>query len=254
MKKRDTELARYQCTEVVRIGTAGWSIPKICRPDFREEGTALEKYAARLNAVEINSSFYRRHKKSTYEKWASQVAENFSFSVKLPRSITHQSRLTNIDEHLNSFADQIRGLGTKLGCVLVQLPPSLEFFQPEVKQAFDLMRRTFACSIVCEPRHESWFSIAANQFLLETEVARVAADPTLFALASLPGGDTRVCYYRLHGSPDMYYSKYSTNDIHNFAELIKGNRPNSQVWCIFDNTANGYATSNAIAISQLLEN
>jgi uncharacterized protein YecE (DUF72 family) len=252
MNESDTELARYLNREVLRIGTAGWSIPKNCRSDFPEEGTGLEKYAARFNVVEINSSFYRPHKISTYEKWASQVAENFSFSVKLPRSITHQSRLTNIDEQLAAFAEQISGLGTKLGCVLVQLPPSFEFFQPQMKLAFGLLRQTLTCPIVCEPRHESWFSNAANQFLMEAGLARVAADPALFASAAQPGGDTSVCYYRLHGSPDMYYSEYSTNDLHNFAGLIRGNRPNSKVWCIFDNTANGYATSNAIAISRLL--
>ena len=252
MNESEIELVRGQNRGSVRIGTAGWSIPKNCRSGFPEEGTGLEKYASRFNAVEINSSFYRSHKKLTYEKWASQVPAKFLFSIKIPRSITHRSRLTNIDEQLAAFADEISGLGSKLGCVLVQLPPSFVFFQPHMEQAFGLLRKTFTCPIVCEPRHESWCSYAAYQFLIEAGVARVAADPALCALASLPDVDSKVYYYRLHGSPDMYYSEYSMNDLHNYAASIKANRLKSNVWCIFDNTANGYATLNAIAMSQLL--
>ncbi len=137
----------------MRIGTAGWFIPKNCQLDFPQEGTGLGKYATRFNAVEIIFSFYRHHKISTYEKWTSQVAANFSFSIKLPRSTTHQSRRTNIDEQLTAFADQTSGLGAKLGCLLVELPPSFIFFLPHMKQAFGLMRRTFTCPVMCEDRH-----------------------------------------------------------------------------------------------------
>ena len=147
----------------VRIGTAGWSIPKISREGFRQTGQILQQYASRLNAVEINSSFYRSHKQSTYEKWASQVPEDFSFSIKLPRTITHLSKLDNIDSLVSDFADEVSGLGSKLGVVLVQLPPSLEFTRKSIQVAFALLRKTFVCAIVCEPRHQSWFSDEIDQ-------------------------------------------------------------------------------------------
>ena len=234
----------------VRVGTAGWSIPANIRPEFPIAGSALERYATRFNAVEINSSFYRPHKHSTYENWASQVAEDFAFSVKLPRNISHHSRLRDIQEPLKRFAAEGSGLGCKLGCVLVQLPPSLAFFKPTTVMAFDLLRQAFACSIVCEPRHRSWFSCEVGEVFTNAAIARAAADPAICVPASVPGGDTDTCYYRLHGTPDIYYSDYGAKDIENYARSINEVKQTSEVWCIFDNTADGRAISNALSMQQ----
>src|SRR5687768_16375503 len=111
----------------VRIGCAGWSLPRDSWPQFPETGTHLQRYAQRLNAVEINSSFYRPHQPATYERWAASVPAGFRFSVKVPKTITHESRLRSCDALLASFLAQATGLGDKLGCLLVQLPPSLAF-------------------------------------------------------------------------------------------------------------------------------
>ena len=236
----------------IRIGTAGWSIPKISRGEFRQAGSVLQQYASRLDAVEINSSFYRSHKRSTYEKWASQVPQDFSFSVKLPRTITHHSKLHNIDTLLDEFADEVSGLGSKLGFVLVQLPPSLEFSRKSVQAAFTLLRKAFACAIVCEPRHRSWFSNEVDQFLIDAGVSRAAADPALCPQALVPGGAQQTCYYRLHGSPKIYYSEYSDNQLKDYADLISDHHQSSEVWCIFDNTASGHAMTNALKMPRLL--
>ena len=87
----------------------------------------MQRYAARFNAVEINSSFYRPHQTATYSRWAASVPEHFRFSVKLPKTITHQQRLAGCAGLLDDFLAQAGGLGEKLGCLLVQLPPSLAF-------------------------------------------------------------------------------------------------------------------------------
>jgi uncharacterized protein YecE (DUF72 family) len=212
----------------------------------------LEKYATRFNAVEINSSFYRPHKPSTYEKWASQVPADFLFSVKLPRTITHHARLRDIDAPQNQFAIESGGLGGKLGCLLVQLPPSLAFSVVDSGIAFALIRKLFACPIVCEPRHQTWFTRDVDAFLKDHDVGRVAADPALCASASVPGGDPHTCYYRLHGSPRVYYSDYSANALQGYARAIAQLEQHSNAWCIFDNTADGCAFSNALALQQLL--
>jgi uncharacterized protein YecE (DUF72 family) len=73
----------------VRIGTAAWSIPREHAAPFPVAGSHLERYAAVLNAVEINSSFYRPHRTATYERWAASVPEDFHFAVKIPKAITH---------------------------------------------------------------------------------------------------------------------------------------------------------------------
>ena len=110
----------------VRIGCAGWSIPKEHGDRFPEEGTHLARYAARFPAVEINSSFYKPHRPTTYARWAASVPADFRFSVKVPKVATHERRLVDADDVLDSFLAEATQLGDKLGPLLVQLPPSLD--------------------------------------------------------------------------------------------------------------------------------
>ena len=101
------------------VGCAGWTIPKEAAAAFPLAGSHLERYASVFGAVEINSSFYRPHRVTTYARWAASVADDFRFSVKLPRAITHDARLVGFDEPLAQFAHEAGTLGDKLGCVLV---------------------------------------------------------------------------------------------------------------------------------------
>ncbi len=117
------------------IGTAGWNIPKQHAQRFASHGSHLERYAATFNAVEINSSFYRHHRRETYERWARTVPGGFRFSVKVPREITHESRLADCEPVLDRFLGEVDGLGKKLGALLVQLPGSFHF-DTEVVDAF----------------------------------------------------------------------------------------------------------------------
>src|SRR3954464_10929879 len=106
------------------IGTAGWSIPREAQPGFPGGGSHLERYAAVLPAVEINSTFHRPHRAATFERWAASVPRAFRFSVKMPRTITHDHRLTDA-AWLETFLADLAPLRSRLGCLLVQLPPSL---------------------------------------------------------------------------------------------------------------------------------
>jgi hypothetical protein len=105
------------------IGTAGRSVPARYGGEMPPGGTHLERYARRLNAVEINSSFHRSHQPKTYERWALCTAANFRFSVKLPKAITHEHRLVDCGALLDHFAMEVAGLRDRLGILLVQLPP-----------------------------------------------------------------------------------------------------------------------------------
>ncbi|MFP3449077.1 DUF72 domain-containing protein, partial [Pseudomonas sp. SIMBA_067] len=86
-------------------------------PAFADEGTHLQRYASRFNAVEINSSFYRAHQPKTYERWAQSVPASFRFSVKVPKRITHELRLQRCETALDEFLEQCLHLGEKLGCL-----------------------------------------------------------------------------------------------------------------------------------------
>jgi uncharacterized protein YecE (DUF72 family) len=108
-------------------GTACWAIRSEHRALFPSDGSNLERYAARFDAVEINSSFYRSHRKATYERWAGAVGDGFRFSVKLPKAISHGGLSSPDDDVLGRFAEELSGLGKKLCVILVQFPPSLAF-------------------------------------------------------------------------------------------------------------------------------
>jgi uncharacterized protein YecE (DUF72 family) len=233
----------------IRIGTAGWSIPKPHAPDFAGEGTHLQRYARCLPAVEINSSFYRPHKPATYARWAASVPPGFRFAVKVPQEITHIRRLAGTAEPLDRFLAEIQALGGALGPLLVQLPPSLRFDEAVVGGFLDGLRARFNGLVVCEPRHATWFTDTADTLLSRAQVARVAADPALTPSAAAPGGWPGVLYRRLHGSPRMYYSAYPPEYLAMTARQIRETAvPGRESWCIFDNTALGEAMTNALGL------
>lgn len=234
------------------IGTAGWTIPKQHAEAFPEAGSHLERYAARFPAVEINSSFYRPHRPATYERWAASVPPDFRFSVKIPREVTHTRRLGDVAEPLQRFLGEVKALGSALGPLLVQLPPSLRYDQAVAERFFGEFRETFDGKLACEPRHQTWFSDAAEALLVNHHVARVAADPPVVSRAALPGGWQGLLYLRLHGSPKIYYSAYAPETIKVAAQRLRCGRKALDRWCIFDNTALGEATRQALDLLQRL--
>jgi uncharacterized protein YecE (DUF72 family) len=229
------------------VGTAGWTVPQTSREKFPQAGTQLERYSSVLKAVEINSSFHRSHMTDTYQRWALSVPDDFRFSVKLPKTITHASRLVDFDANLKRFMSEVSGLGTKLGCLLVQLPPSLEFDRAVAENFLVALMAETSCPIVVEPRHRTWFAPDASGFLRAVGVSRVAADPAVVQAAAEPGGSSRVIYFRLHGSPNVYSSPYTASYLDGLAfRLRKYAKTGSPVWCMFDNTMRGEAAANAL--------
>lgn len=238
----------------VLIGTAGWSLPGAEQGQFPGAGNHLERYSARFPAVEINSSFHRSHRASTWARWRDSVPASFRFSVKMPKTITHTQKLRDTDQLMETFLAEAGALGSKLGCVLVQLPPSLVFDAVVVTEFFANLRARTAVSIACEPRHESWFDSDADELLQAHQVARVGADPARVAAAGTPGGSRGLSYYRLHGSPKVYYSAYSAEFIAGLAARVREEDiAPRRMWVIFDNTTLGAATRNARELSEALQ-
>jgi uncharacterized protein YecE (DUF72 family) len=235
----------------LRIGTAGWTIPRAVADAFPAEGTGLERYAARFRAAEINSTFYRPHKRATLERWAAAVPEDFRFAVKAPKAVTHELRLAGAEEPLRRFLDELAPLSAKLGPVLVQLPPSLAFDPAVAGLFFDLLRRLHEGEAACEPRHPSWFTPEADELLAHARVARGAADPARVPEAAHPGGWRGLTYRRLHGSPRIYYSSYEPDYLAALATDLRADAARGPAWCVFDNTVTGAAAANALALTDL---
>jgi uncharacterized protein YecE (DUF72 family) len=229
----------------IRIGTAGWSIPRASALRFGSGGTHLQRYARRFRCAEINSSFYRPHAAATYAKWRDSTPPDFLFAVKMPRTITHELSLRGAREPLVAFLAQTDGLAPKRGPILAQLPPSLAFDERVVIEFLALVREMYSGALVCEPRHATWFSPSVAALLDSHRVSRVAADPPPVAAAAVPASWPRVAYFRLHGSPRKYWSRYDDHDIAALAATARGLPAAEEVWCVFDNTASGAAIENA---------
>jgi uncharacterized protein YecE (DUF72 family) len=242
-----------QASVTLRIGTAGWNVPA-CKSDaFPRTGSHLERYAAVLNCVEIiNSSFHRPHQRKTYERWARATPDAFRFAVKLPRSISHADDLQFQREDLTRFVGEIGGLGSKFGVLLVQFPPRLPFEKSLASKLFDALRRTVRQPIACEPRHSSWFRAEVSEWMAKRRVARVAADPERSVGAGEPGGWQGLRYFRLHGSPRIYYSSYERSFLQRLDQRLMA-APACDVWCVFDNTALGGAMENALMLQSGLQ-
>jgi uncharacterized protein YecE (DUF72 family) len=203
----------------VHPGCAGWNLPRAVQHRFPAHGTHLERYAAMLPAVEINTSFYRPHRAATYARWHDSVPDEFRFSVKVPRVITHQLRLHGVENELRKFIEEVSNLRDKLGCLLVQLPPGLPYERAVAMRFFEQLRTMAAVGIACEPRHASWAK------------AEVSED------------------MRLHGSPLIYHSQYPAQALHRLArDIAVHKRLGRRVWCIFDNTASGAAAPDALSL------
>jgi uncharacterized protein YecE (DUF72 family) len=236
----------------VRIGTAGWSIARTAAGRFPTEGSGLERYAAVFNAVEINSSFHRPHRASTWERWRDTVPADFRFAVKVPKWITHEAKLVDCDEALAAFIGEAGALGDKLAVLLVQVPPKLEFDSAVAERFFAALAALSQAAIACEPRHASWFTDGTDALLKQWKVARVAADPARHEGAGEPGGWRGLSYWRLHGSPVMYRSSYADR-IENYAAALREDEAaDREAWCVFDNTASSAATGDALALKEAL--
>jgi uncharacterized protein YecE (DUF72 family) len=241
------------------IGTAAWSLPRDFAAEFPGEGQHLERYARRLPCAEIDTSFYRSHAVDTYARWASLTPPHFRFAVKLPRAITHDAGLRAARKPLMEFLAQANGLGDRLGALLVQLPPSLAWDARVARGFFGLLRKSWDGPVACEPRHASWFEPGADCAIARMRVSRAAADPARQPEAARPGGWLgpdgdgvgALLYYRWHGSPRVYRSAYDDAWLARQAAALAAWPAGSVPWVIFDNTASGAATGDALKLQAL---
>lgn len=257
---------------MIRVGTAGWTLPTGWQDRFPEGETHLHSYGRVFRAVEINRTFRKTPRPSTFARWADSVPDGFRFSVKTPREVTHDRRLEDVREALSEFLEAASRLGDRLGPLLVQLPPSLAF-DPGVAEPFlATLRELREGPDVLEARHESWFVDDADELLARHQVARVAADPPRAEADGRPGGWEDLAYFRLHGRPRTYYSAYRQGgdawrregddderegeerpDLGDWLDRATAAGDEAEeAWVIFDNTARGEGTGDALAMAERL--
>lgn len=135
-----------------------------------------------------------------------------------------------------------------MGRCFVQLPPSLTFSPAVAEPFFAALRQRFDGNVVLEPRHASWFEAQAERLVTRFRVARVVAEPAVFGAASESGAWGGLVYYRLHGSPKVYYSAYPAAYLETLSAKLSVAARSAAVWCVFDNPAAGAAKANALDI------
>lgn len=238
----------------IRVGCAGWSIASREAHRFDAGASHLARYATRFALAEINSSFYRPHRRATYERWSASVPGDFRFTVKMPKAVTHDARLRGTAQLVSRFADEIAGLGDALGGVLVQLPPSLAFDARVAQAFFAMIRRRIVVPIVVEARHASWFTPRVEPLWSRHALGRVGADPPRPPASLHPGGAGSVRYWRLHGSPDVYWSGYDDVVLQAYVEDVLAARDAGfECHVVFDNTARSQAVPDALRFMRKLD-
>jgi uncharacterized protein YecE (DUF72 family) len=268
----------------VRVGISGWRYPA-WRGDFYPKGLAqrreLEYAASRLTSIEVNGSFYSLQRPSSYASWRAETPDDFVFSVKGPRYVTHLKRLVDVDTALaNFFASGVLALGPKLGPVLWQLPENLRF-DADVLDAFlaGLPRTTGAAATLAEAhddkvkegrsltvaetpdqpvrhalefRSQTFATDEASAVLRRHGVATVLAD-TAGRWPRVDRVTSDFAYARLHGDKELYASGYTDEALHEWAARCRAWASDGlDVFVYFDNDVKGYAPHDALRLIGLL--
>lgn len=161
------------------IGTSGWQYRHwrgAFYPKELPQSRWLEHYAERFQTVEVNNAFYRLPERSTFENWRERTPADFEVTVKASRYITHIKRLREPAEPVRRLLDRSRGLGAKLGPILLQLPPNLRIDLDALDEV--LSRFPADVRVAFEPRHDSWFDPATKRLLERRRAAFCLADST----------------------------------------------------------------------------
>jgi len=232
----------------IHIGTSGWSYPhwKSCFYAEVTKNNWLTHYATQFNTVEINASFYRLQSPETYQKWCEQTPDDFRFSLKANRYLTHTKRLNNPIDSVLIEKQHAQHLQPKLACVLWQLPKnqSLDMFKLQCFLA--ALAHWKEVNHVIEFRHESWFNEKTEKLLISHNTVPCVSDAADWPIwLTISSG---LLYVRLHGHTQTYSSHYTTPQLRQWAERISGHK-NS--WIYFDNDAECAAIKNAIKLQKL---
>ena len=276
------EQPRSQHAGAARVGISGWTYAP-WRGVFYPKGLAHRRelaYASqRLSSIEINGSFYSLHKPASYRNWHDQTPDDFVFSVKGPRFITHLKKLADVDTPLaNFFANGLLALGDKLGPVLWQLPPTLGFDAQRLANFFTRLPRSTgeaawlarhhddrvhdralvdaladrALRHALEVRHRTFLAPTFLPLLREHDIAIVVAD-TAGKWPKIVDTTTDFAYVRLHGDKELYTSGYSPAALDSWARTVSGWTGRGQdAFVYFDNDVKVHAPFDAIALAQRL--
>ena len=243
---------------ILRIGTSGIALPgsKQSFPAEFQLKSRLNYYSSLFNTLEVNSTFYKIPLQSTLEKWSSDVPENFQFTVKLWREITHVKQLIINPDNIDTFFSVTNNIGNKRGCLLVQFPGSITAgFSTEVEQILLKLQQSDLENKwrkAIEFRNVSWNNSQTHELLDQYDCTMVLHD---MPKSKNPGINIRskFNYFRFHGLKGDYRGSYSDKFLAERAEKIKSFlNEGKDVYAYFNNTM-GNAFENAMSLKAMVE-
>ncbi len=232
----------------IYIGTSGWSYAhwKPCFYANVAKNNWLTHYATQFNTVEINASFYRLQSPQTFQKWCEQTPDDFRFSLKANRYLTHTKRLNDPLDSVLIEKEHAGYLQPKLACVLWQLPKNQAKDMLKLQHFVAALTHWQEVNHAIEFRHASWFDDETEKLLSSHNAVPCVSDaadwPMWLTISS------NLLYIRLHGHTHTYSSNYTTPQLKKWAERIKYHK---NAWIYFDNDAECAAVENAIELQKL---
>jgi uncharacterized protein YecE (DUF72 family) len=220
---------------------------KAAFPEAFRDQPRLAYYASLFNSLEINRSFYKVPMPATFEKWAATVPEDFRFTVKLGRHITHEKGFVFRPVDIDTFMAAANRLGAKKGCLLIQLPPGLRWSDQNADQLKVLLQRIrqsvpehfgpgLPWKLAVEFRHPSWYVSTVNGMLDSFHASLVLQDMPASAV-SVPNKGAPFIYIRFHGPAGDYKGGYAEDCLQAWAKRINAWRADGkEVYVYFNNT------------------
>lgn len=232
----------------IHVGCSGW-VYRHWRGPFYPEDLPQKRwfhhYASEFDTVEINASFYRLPLASTFDGWREKAPSGFRYALKVNRFITHNKKLLGCAEPLAEFIGLARRLGSALGPLLYQLPPSLHRNDERLAAFLALLPPDL--EHVIEFRHASWYADEVLSLLDQHGIGFVAHDLT--GLVSPERASGRTAYVRFHGTGGKYWGRYSDEQTNRWADwLLRQQTAGRSAWAFFNNDIHGHALEDARAL------
>ncbi|HEY9150987.1 MAG TPA: DUF72 domain-containing protein [Gammaproteobacteria bacterium] len=238
----------------IHIGTSGWSYAHWKGPfypaDLSDDRQMLEYYTRHFRSVEINNSFYQLPRRETLALWRQSVPDDFIFSAKASRYITHMKKLKDPEASIEKFFERIVELGERLGPVLFQLPPNWHYNHERLERFLDTLSRDFRYAF--EFRNAGWINERCEELLARHDIAFCVYE--FDGYRSPRKVTTDFVYVRLHGPDGPYQGEYDGPALADWADAITGwTSQGLSVYCYFDNDESGYAAQNALRLQRITE-
>ena len=238
----------------VRIGCSGWNYAHwrhgVFYPERCPARLWLEFYARWFDTVEVNATFYRLPTVKAVQGWVDQTPDDFVFTVKGSRYLTHVKRLRDLGDGLGRFYERLEPLvrSPKLGPVLWQLPPT---FRRDDERLADILGRLPAGRHCFEFRHPSWFAEDVYELLREHDAALVIGDRPEVHAFQTHELTADWAFVRFHAGTRGRRGNYSEAELRDWVQRL-GGWPVRQTFADFNNVWEGFAPRNALRLRELL--